>query len=53
MHYSKKYFILPLFWGQVRLNYPLVADWGRHQRVKYPMNILGNQLHMTVSGIGV
>ena len=25
---------------------PLVADWGRHQRGKYPRDLLGNQLNL-------
>ena len=48
MHYSQSYFMLPLFWGQIGLNYPPppVADWGCHQRGKYPRDILGNQLNL-------
>ena len=41
-----RYLIVPLFLGQIFLNYPLVADWGRQERGKYPGNLLGNPMNM-------
>ena len=46
MHYFQSYFILPLFLGQIGLNYPPGGRLVAPPEGEYPMDLVENHLHL-------